>query len=162
MNHENGAPDPGPETKEVRAVAAYLRWLSEGIPKDATKAWRGKGIERQIPLDKLDPARGKTLYTAKCMNCHGRSGQGLRIGDLKPGPLWGPRSWNDGAGAARTYTLAGLFRHSMPYTAPGSLTDEEAPQIAAYINSQPRPVFEAKALDFLVEPRPPDAVYYNR
>ncbi|MCA1828117.1 MAG: c-type cytochrome [Myxococcales bacterium] len=162
MNHENAAPDPPPDAPEVRAVAAYLRWLSEGISKEQTRAWRGKGLAQQLPLDKLDPKRGRSLYLAKCSNCHGLTGRGLWIGGLKPGPLWGPKSWNDGAGAARTYTLAGLFRHSMPYTAPGSLTDEEAQQIAAYITSQPRPSFAAKSLDFLVEPRPPDAVYYGR
>jgi thiosulfate dehydrogenase len=85
----------------------------------------------------------------------------VRIGDLRPGPLWGPRSWNDGAGAARTHTLASYLRHAMPYTAPGSLSDEEAQLIAAYIESQPRPAFDAKDRDFLVEPMPPDAVYYR-
>ena len=163
-DHENRTPDPGPEVAEVRAVAAYLRWLSEGISKDETRAWRGLGIppEQLVPMERLDPARGQVLYQRKCAACHGKSGQGLRIGELRAGPLWGPLSWNDGAGAARTYTLAGLFRHSMPYTAPGSLSDEEAQLIAAYITSQPRPAFPAKALDFLVEPLPPDAVYYGR
>ena len=161
-NHENGTPDPGPDAPEVRALAAYLRWLSEGISREVTRAWRGKGIAELVPLARLDPARGKQLFLLKCANCHGKSGQGLRVGNLRPGPLWGPRSWNDGAGAARTYTLAGLFRHSMPYSAPGSLTDEEAQQIASFITSQPRPAFPAKERDFRVEPLPPDAVYYRR
>jgi cytochrome c len=30
----------------------------------------------------------------------------------------------------------------MPLSAPGSLTDEQAQQIAAFIDSQPRPHFE--------------------
>lgn len=115
-----------------------------------------------IPLDRIDPRRGRRLYRQKCLNCHGKDGQGVQIGEIKPGPLWGPRSWNDGAGAARTYTLAGLFRHSMPYSAPGTLTDEEAQQIAAWLTSRPRPAFGAKERDFRVEPLPPDAVYYRR
>jgi len=162
--HENGTPEPGPEAAEVHAVASYLRWLSEGVSSADTRAWRGSGIPKAMlqPLDKLDPRRGRKLFLQKCVNCHGKDGQGVQVGELKPGPLWGPRSWNDGAGAARTYTLAGLFRHSMPYTAPGSLTDEEAQLIAAYLTSRPRPAFRAKQRDFRVEPLPPDAVYYRR
>ena len=74
----------------------------------------------------------------------------------------GPASWNDGAGAARVYTLAGIIRYSMPYLDPGSLTDEEAQQIAAFITSKPRPVYPFKAKDYLSSPIPPDAVYYPR
>jgi thiosulfate dehydrogenase len=148
----------------VRDVAAYLTWLSEGVTQDQTREWRGHNIApaNLLPLAQLDPSRGRKLYLAKCLQCHGRSGQGVRIGDLKPGPLWGPRSWNDGAGAARTYTLAAYLRHAMPYLAPGSLSDEEAQLIAAYLTSQPRPAFPAKDHDFLVEKLPPDAVYYKR
>jgi cytochrome c len=35
----------------------------------------------------------------------------------------------------------------MPLSAPGSLTDEQAQQIAAFIDSQPRPHFERQASD---------------
>ena len=141
-------------------MAAYLRWLSEGVTKEETKAWRGLSLQKQIPLAQLDPARGKRLYREKCVTCHGKNGQGIQIGGLKPGPLWGARSWTDGAGAARVYTLAAYLRHSMPYLAPGSLTDEEAQLIAIYLDSKPRPQFAAKDRDYQVEKLPPDAVYY--
>ena len=84
----------------------------------------------------------------------------MQIGDKKPGPLWGPDSWNDGAGAARIYTLAGMIRYAMPYLNPGSLTDEEAQQIAAFINSMPRPEYPLKRFDYRQGRIPPDAVYY--
>jgi thiosulfate dehydrogenase len=163
-DHENGAPHPSRDDAAVGDLVAYLTWLSDGIGADETRAWRGAAIapSKLVPAAQLDLTRGAKLYAAKCANCHGRRGQGLRIGELKPGPLWGPRSWNDGAGAARIYTLAGYLRRAMPYSAPGSLTDLEAQLIAAYIDSQPRPVFAAKSRDFLVEPLPPDAVYYAR
>ena len=96
------------------------------------------------------------------MTCHGPDGQGVEIGDKKAGPLWGPGSWNDGAGAARIYTLAGMIRYSMPYLDPGNMTDEDAQQLAAFINSKPRPVFPFKDRDYLTEKLPPDAVYYAR
>ena len=86
----------------------------------------------------------------------------MAIGDKRPGPLWGPDSWNDGAGAARVYTLAGIIRYSMPYLDPGSMTDEEAQYLAAFINSQPRPAFPFKDKDYRTEKLPVDSVYYAR
>ncbi|HMK72328.1 MAG TPA: c-type cytochrome [Myxococcaceae bacterium] len=161
--HENRTPHPDVGAPEVRALAAYLRWLSEGVTAEETRAWRGWGIprERLIPIGKLDPGRGSRLYQTQCENCHGRDGQGVDLGGIRPGPLWGPGSYNDGAGAARIYTLAGYIRHAMPYTAPGSLTDEQAQHIAAYIDGKPRPAFPGKHLDYQVEKRPVDAVYYK-
>jgi thiosulfate dehydrogenase len=161
--HENGTPHPDAAAPEVRAVATYLRWLSEGVSVEETRAWRGWNIPSQklIPVGRLDARRGRRLYRNKCENCHGRDGEGVDIGGIKPGPLWGPKSWNDGAGAARIYTLAGYLRFAMPYSSPGTLTDEEAQQLAAYIDTKPRPVFPTKRLDYQVEKRPADAVYYK-
>jgi thiosulfate dehydrogenase len=75
--------------------------------------------------------------------------------------LWGEHSWNDGAGAARVYTLAGIIRYTMPYLDPGSLTDQDAQQVAAYITSQPRPRFPFKEKDYVGGKVPIDAVYYH-
>jgi len=86
----------------------------------------------------------------------------MHIKPKHPGPLWGPNSWNDGAGAARTYTLAGMIRNWMPYLNPGFLTDEQALQIAAYITSQSRPSFPYKDQDYLKNRIPVDAVYYRQ
>ena len=110
----------------------------------------------------LDPEVGATLFTEHCSTCHGEDGQGVQIGDKRAGPLWGPASWNDGAGAARVYTLAGTIRYMMPYLDPGVLRDEEAQQVAAFITSQPRPVDPYKDQDYQTEPRPVDAVQYDR
>jgi len=55
-----------------------------------------------------------------------------------------------------------MIRYAMPYLDPGSLTDEEAQHLAAYINAKPRPVYPWKDTDYRVEPLPPDAVYYER
>jgi thiosulfate dehydrogenase len=166
-----GSPDqalkdqrPGPETNEVVALAAYITWLSEGFAPGDTLPWRGHNIippDLIIPVAQLSRTRGKSLFLEKCAACHGNDGQGVQIGDKKAGPLWGPASWNDGAGAARVYTLAGMIRYSMPYLNPGSLTDEEAQHLAAFINSMPRPAYPHKEKDYRVERLPPDAVYYK-
>jgi thiosulfate dehydrogenase len=68
----------------------------------------------------------------------------------------------DGAGAARVYTLAGIIRYSMPYLNPGSLTDQEAQELAAFIDSKPRPSYPYKQQDYRTEKIPADSVYYVR
>jgi thiosulfate dehydrogenase len=156
---------PTPTSKEVLAIAAYITWLARGSAVGKNPAWRGQNTiaaSALIPVAKLDRQRGEDLFKERCTNCHGLDGQGVAVGDKKPGPLWGPDSWNDGAGAARVYTLAGIIRYSMPYLSPGSLTDEEAQLVAAFINSQPRPVFPFKPTDYQTEKLPPDSVYYAR
>ena len=155
---------PSPESEEVLAISAYLTWLSEGYAPGHHLPWRKQNTIEEanlIPPENLDPARGEKLFREHCVNCHGDDGQGVQIGDKKAGPLWGPASWNDGAGAARIYTLAGIIRYMMPYLEPGKLTDEEAQHISAFINSKSRPEYPDKEKDYLLEPIPVDAVYYR-
>jgi thiosulfate dehydrogenase len=154
------------QTQEVRDLAAYITWLSSFPETGKDIPWRGRNSLPSsvlIPLEKLNPKLGKQLYVRACSTCHGNDGQGVDLaGGKRPGPLWGPKSWNDGAGAARTYTLAGMIRHWMPYLNPSLLSDEQAQHIAAYITSQPRPSFPFKEKDYLKEKIPVDAVYYKQ
>jgi len=169
MRSENGTArdaslHPTTASKEVLAVAAYITWLSRGYAVGANPAWRNKNTipaAQLIPVDKIDVGKGEAIYAERCTSCHGADGQGVQIGDKKAGPLWGPDSWNDGAGAGRVYTLAGIVRYTMPYLNPGSLTDEEAQQVAAYINSKPRPNYPYKERDYVGSKIPVDAVYYR-
>jgi thiosulfate dehydrogenase len=156
---------PAPTSKEVLALQAYLTWLARGHQVGENPEWRGKNTIAQanlIPIDQLDPKRGEAIFMENCTNCHGEDGQGVQIGDKKAGPLWGPDSWNDGAGAARIYTLAGIIRYAMPYLEPGKLSDEEAQHVAAFINSKPRPSYPYKHMDYLTEKVPVDSVYYTK
>ncbi len=162
LRSENGTPPPY-DSEELLAVAAYVAWLSEGQPMGQSPPWRGRNtIDRAalLPIDSLDAGEGERLYSLKCAVCHGPDGQGIQLENAKPGPLWGPGSWNDGAGMARIYTLAGFIRWAMPLTAPGTLTDREAQQIAAYVDSRPRPVYPDKEHDYAPGRVPVDAVYY--
>ena len=156
---------PNPSSPEVLAISAYLTWLARGAEVGKNPSWRGQNTipaSALVPVDKLDTAKGEAIYMDRCATCHGPDGQGVQIGDKIAGPLWGGRSWNDGAGAARVYTLAGMIRYSMPYLDPGNITDEDAQHVAAFVNSKPRPAFPFKERDYRVEKLPPDAVYYTR
>ncbi len=164
---ENKEPNALPTTtsKEVMALTAYITWISQGTAVGKNPVWRGQNAiaaANLIPVEKLDPRKGEALFMERCTSCHGEGGQGVAIGDKKAGPLWGPDSWNDGAGAARVYTLAGIIRYSMPYLDPGHMSDEDAQQLAAFINSKPRPVYPFKQQDYRTEKIPPDSVYYTK
>jgi thiosulfate dehydrogenase len=156
---------PTTTSKEVLALSAYITWLARGYEVGKSPAWRGQNVipsSSVIPVAQLDPKKGEALFMERCTTCHGTDGQGVAIGDKKPGPLWGSDSWNDGAGASRVYTLAGIIRYSMPYLDPGSLTDEEAQLLAAFITSKPRPSYPFKHQDYRTEKIPVDSVYYTQ
>ena len=157
----NGTPPP-PDHPVSLALQAYIHWLSANQPTGEAPPWRGRNRiaeAARLPIAKLDLQKGEQLYLGKCAQCHGVDGQGVDVGLATPAPLWGDRSWNDGAGASRIWTFAGFIRYAMPLNAPGTLTDAEAQHIAAWVNSHDRPVFPAKAADYPAGGRPGDAVY---
>ena len=97
----------------------------------------------KTPARAASPEAGGDVFRARCAQCHGADGLGLlattnkRKGYLFP-PLWGPESFNDGAGMHRVLTAARFIKARMPLGEP-TLTDDEAFDVAAYINSQERP-----------------------
>ena len=133
-------------SKEMKAIIAYMNWLGDGIPKNYKP--KGSGI-MEIPfLDRAaDPVKGKIVFMNNCQRCHATDGQGQKIESafnyVYP-PLWGENSYTTAAGLYRISRFAGYVKTNMPndvveYHKP-QLTDEEAWDVAAFVNSQPRPV----------------------
>jgi thiosulfate dehydrogenase len=60
---------------------------------------------------------------------------------------------------SRIERAASFIRHNMPQTAPGTLTDQEAFDLAAYVNSMPRPDLPGKELDWPLGGAPVDVPY---
>lgn len=141
-----------PESRDMRDIIAYFAFLSSGYPVFAQV--EGQSFPRVPPLAG-DTTRGASTFAAKCSVCHGADGAGT---DVFPA-LWGPGSYNIGAGMARVQTAAAFIKVAMPQTAPGTLTDQEAYDLAAYINSRPRPDFPGKELDWPNGDPPPDVAY---
>lgn len=129
---------------EMRAMVAYLKWVGQGVPRGVQPP--GSGVPEVPPLDRpADPQKGKAIYEVKCGRCHGDNGQGVRspdgVGYTYP-PLWGPNSYNVSAGMYRLTRLAGYVWHNMPFDSAAlgyRLSPEEAWDVSAYVNSQPRP-----------------------
>jgi thiosulfate dehydrogenase len=150
-------------SREFKAIYAYIKWLGQDVQKG--KKPHGSGIEKLPYLDRAaDPQKGQIVYTAQCQSCHGANGEGQLAADALEytyPPLWGPNSYNDGAGLYRLSNFAGYVKNNMPNLLTShknpTLTDEESWDIAAYVNSQSRPhkdqskdwpKFEKKPLDF--------------
>ncbi|HET9133759.1 MAG TPA: c-type cytochrome [Gemmatimonadales bacterium] len=140
------------DSPEMRDIVAYFQWLSAGVPNGAVLA--GQGLPKPTALVG-DSSAGRIAYASTCARCHGEQGAGTHLGP----PLWGPRSFNLGAGITRIRTMAGFLRHNMPYDAPGTLTEQQALDIAAYVTAQPRPDFPDKVHDWPHGDPPPDLNY---
>jgi thiosulfate dehydrogenase len=130
--------------REMRAILAYMEWLGTGLAKGDKP--KGSGIMELAFLDRAaDPVHGAQVYTGKCASCHGADGQGIRLADgsaYQYPPLWGAHSYNHGAGLYRMSRFAGYVKANMPLGATWDepvLTDEEAWDVAAYVNSMERP-----------------------
>ena len=146
----NGRPLPR-ESAEMRDIIAYMAFLSRGTEVGADIP--GQGLPK-LDVASGDSAAGAAIYAAECARCHAENGDG----GAGP-PVWGPRSYNIGAGMARVRTAAAFIRRNMPVDRPGVLTDQQATDVAAYINSQPRPDFPGKEHDWPNGDPPPDVAY---
>lgn len=138
---------------EMQAIMAYIKWVGQTVPKGKTP--KGAGLIK-LPFLKrsANPDSGRVVYAAKCQSCHGEKGEGLPMpegnGRRYP-PLWGEKSYNEAAGLYRISSFAGYIKANMPFGASydnPQLTDTEAWDLAAFVNSQPRPKHPFLATDW--------------
>lgn len=145
----NGKPLPY-NSKEMRAMASYMKWLSTGVPTGAKI--EGQGLVKVELLSRAaDPKKGEAIYANKCASCHGANGEGVKNekgGYFFP-PLWGNDTYNTGAGMYRLIKIASYVKANMPKDN-ATLTDEEAFDVSAFVNmpSHKRPIFPNRAKDF--------------
>jgi thiosulfate dehydrogenase len=140
------------DSREMQDMLAYLAFLSRGVPMGSHLAQEGMPA---MPKDVGDTARGAEVYRTTCTRCHGADGNGM----VKVPALWGPKSYSVGASMARMERAASFVRHNMPFDKPGTLTDREAYDVAAYITSKPRPDMPNKADDWPFGGAPADVPY---
>ena len=136
----NGKAMPTDSTR-LSAIVAYIEWLSRNVPPGSAVPWRG--IPRITSTRPPDPANGKNVFAKKCVFCHGTDGQG----SMAAPPVWGTRSYTIGAEMAQVGVAASFIKANMPRGWGWTVTDDEAFDVAAYINSQSRPDFPGKTHD---------------
>lgn len=155
------------DSPEMKAMLSYIRFISVGpLPK-------GRGSPAlPLPDNAADPIHGRKVFTATCAICHGADGQGQRLDSedarqtgrrYRFPPLWGPDSFNDGAGMARAITAAQFVHANMPL---GTMFQEpvlsvaDAFDVIGFVSGQPRPHKSGLDADFPDRARKPvDAAY---
>lgn len=142
---------------DMNAMVSYMSWLSQGLPYGVSPEGRGFAkIDKNL---EANTDNGKKLFAEKCSVCHGADGEGQYKddGDYIYPAVAGDKSFNDGAGMARTYTAAAFIKGKMPFGQGNTLSDQEAVDIAAYFTHLPRPVKANKDKDWPNGDAPKDA-----
>ena len=112
-----------PDGPEMKAMLTYIRFISAGVPTGRSAEGRG-APPLPLPTAASDPKHGEAVFAETCAVCHQADGQGKRWGPKEAAaqrhryqfpPLWGPDSYNDGAGMARPITAANFIRANMPF-----------------------------------------------
>jgi thiosulfate dehydrogenase len=156
----NGEPLDTTST-EMEGIVSYLKFLGKEV--DPAMLPSGIGMKKIQLLDRAaDPVIGKSLYETQCITCHSKNGEGLKQPDAVEyqfPPLWGNNSYNNGAGLYRLSNFAQFIYSNMPLGATFDnpiLTEQQAWDIAAYVNSLPRPAKDLSSDWPAIESKPFD------
>lgn len=158
------------DSREMADMLAYLAWLSKGLPFGANTPG-SDGLPTLKAASTPDPKQGAQLYVAKCQSCHQADGSGVAPGSgstagaavpARIPPLWGQNSYSVGASMARVERAASFIAHNMPLGLAGTLTTQEAFDVAAYVNSQARPDLPYKENDWPAGGAPADLPYTTK
>jgi thiosulfate dehydrogenase len=134
----NGKPPPADSAVTIGLIS-YSYWLATGAPVGAQLKGRGYRALPD-PSQAPDARRGLAVFTSRCAACHGADGAGLKSGATWTfPPLWGDDSYSEGAGMYKVPIAAAFIKAKMPYGQGESLSDAQAWDVAAYVNSKPRP-----------------------
>ena len=158
----NGAPIDT-NSREMKAIVAYIKWLGKDVKKGEVPAGSGGIKSPHFIARAADSDKGKEVYDQYCSRCHGTDGEGQFAKDVLKDPakqqggtasaddlyyyppLWGARSFNGVATLYRLSKFAGFVQNNMPYPMTyktAILTDEQAWDVAAYVNSRDRLILD--------------------
>ena len=131
---------PPLDSAEMVALETYAWWMATGAP--VGKKLPGAGYPKAgfKPPQPPDYARGETVFRNNCALCHGDDGQGRQVAgrNVFP-PLWGPQSFNWGAGMHQLDNAAAFIKANMPFSRGNTLSDQDAWDVAMYMDAHERP-----------------------
>ncbi|MDE2085646.1 MAG: c-type cytochrome [Xanthomonadaceae bacterium] len=135
----NGKPPPL-DSDVIVALESYAWWMSKGAPNGVKLAGAGYPKQGFKPPQPPDYARGAAVYAKDCALCHGADGQGQQVAgrNVFP-PLWGAQSFNWGAGMQQLDNAAAFIKANMPLSRGGMLSDQDAWDVAMYMDAHERP-----------------------
>lgn len=158
MRSMNGV-RPIVDTKASIAMATYITWLSTGhkinmnedrpcspltSEKWAAKQKKFAAIQRKATHKNY--LAGKEIYQNQCASCHGMNGEGIATFP----PLWGKDkagnwlSYNTGAGMSKLNKAPAWIQENMPLGQGGTLSDQQAADVALFVDAQERADFDLK------------------
>lgn len=148
------------DSVEMIAMETYINDL--GVQYDAMTESQRTAVEPEKfkePDRAANVEAGRVVYQERCVVCHGAEGLGLQVAASAGGayifpPLWGPDSYNNGAGMTRVLTAANFIKAKMPLGLP-NLTDDQAYDVSAFVNSHERPTKPNREVDFPDKARKP-------
>ncbi len=131
---------PPLDSQEMLALETYSYWMASGAPLGVKLAGAGYPKQGFKPPQPPDYARGERVFQANCALCHGPDGQGQKVaGEYVFPPLWGADSFNWGAGMHQLDNAAAFIKANMPLSRGGSLSDQDAWDVAMYMDAHERP-----------------------
>ncbi len=153
---------------EMQSMKAFMIWMSTGMQVDDWTQVVGQGAIEVPDLNEpgadvgdlaraADPVRGEVVFAENCAVCHGDTGAGVFDYETEKyiyPAVWGPDSFNDGAGMSRLRTAVGFVRGNMPYGWASAIDDthqlssEDAWDAMAYVLSNARPRFPGYLSDW--------------
>lgn len=87
----------------------------------------------RVPPGAGAASTGETLYRGRCAHCHGPEGSGVPFDALGPGEAVPATARLVGRFWPEATTLYDYIRRAMPQTAPGTLSNDEAYALTAYV-----------------------------
>lgn len=146
------------DSKEMKAIIAYIEYLSRGVPKGA-KIIGEKEMVVEEPKRAANLVRGEVVYNTQCAVCHGADGRGKRVGMVgdRKGytfpPLWGMDATSESASMFRILSTFQYVYVNMPFGQATwdkpALSKDDAYDVAGFIVSHPRQPREGEvAKDF--------------
>ncbi|MYL46739.1 c-type cytochrome [Virgibacillus halodenitrificans] len=138
------------DSREMKAMVAYFEFISKDVESKKDITWRMNNDKKKVP--EPDLTNGARLFVEKnCVSCHATDGSGTS--DQTGPALWGDGSFNEAAGMTKIEKATGFIQNNMPKGKEGTLTDQEAADIAAFLLSHERPSGDPEELtDYHLDP----------